>query len=94
MRSSVTMQDIRNLLNKSKVATAFKNGVKLEDIATNFREFLEMFEVVFSRFENLEEMQRKNKDLERQLKKLHDEIDRVKVGLHNVAQAVKKNGKN
>lgn len=92
MRTTVTIQDVRSLLSRAKNATAFSSKVSLEDVAKNLREFLEIFELVFSRVEKLEEVQRKNKEYEAELKKLRQELDRVKVGLHNVARAVK-NGK-
>lgn len=92
MGNRITIQDIRNLLARSKNATSFRSKLSLEEVASNFRELVEMFESLFSMVEKLEEAQRKNKEYEEELKKLRKDTDRVKLGLHNVAKSVK-NGK-
>lgn len=88
MRTSLTIQDIRNLLSRSKTATAFHSKIKIEDVAKNLRELIEMFELVFLGIEKLDGRLDKMKELESEIKKLRNELDKVKFELHSVARAV------
>lgn len=80
MRSTIKLQDIRQLLVKIKNVASSGKSVDVKDIIISFKDFLEMFELVFLRLEKLEtEIQKQNKDLDLDLKRLRKDMDRVKV---------------
>lgn len=92
MKTKITIQDIRNLLSRSKGATSFSSKLDLKDVATNLRELIEMFELLYLRFEKVEDEkhEKKIRELEQEVNKLRKELDRATITLSKIVDKVNK----
>jgi hypothetical protein len=84
----VQLSDIKRLIMKIRPDTSFNKGITLNELILAVKELSEMFESLYVRFEDLEKLQKANKELEADLKKLRSEIDRAKVDLINTQRSV------